>query len=83
MPTLDGDAGHPAGAGRYVLRPDVPRQGPGRRPKRDGTSGDLLVTVEVGVPQRVDGSAKESLEAYRDATAGDDPRADLFLEAGR
>jgi len=51
--------------------------------KRDGSSGDLLVTVEVSVPQRINGSAKESLEAYRDATAGDDPRADLFPEAGR
>jgi molecular chaperone DnaJ len=46
-------------------------------------AGDLLVTVTVAVPQRIDGIARESLEAYRDATAGETPRADLFLEAGR
>ena len=44
---------------------------------KDGTSGDQLVTVEVAVPQKVDGAAKKALEAYRDATAGDDPRVGL------
>ena len=52
-------------------------------PKRDGSAGDLLVTVQVAVPQRVNGSAKQGPGGYRDATAGDDPRADLFLEAAR
>ena len=33
--------------------------------RKDGT-GDLLVTVEVAVPQRVDGDAQEALEAYRE-----------------
>ncbi len=46
-----------------------------------GAKGDLLVTVEVAVPQKVDGSAKKSLEAYREATAGDDPRSDLMTSA--
>ena len=45
--------------------------------RKDGTAGDLLVTVQVAVPQQVNGAAREALEAYRDATAGEDPRADL------
>jgi molecular chaperone DnaJ len=51
--------------------------------KRDGSAGDLLVTVEVAVPLRLTAEARQAVEAYRDATAADDPRADLFLEAGR
>jgi molecular chaperone DnaJ len=45
--------------------------------RRDGTKGDLLVTVEVSVPQKVTGKAKEALEAYRAATAAENPRAHL------
>jgi hypothetical protein len=33
------------------------------------------------VPQRVDGQAKEALETFRDATSGDDIRADLMKSA--
>ena len=46
-------------------------------PRRDGTKGDQLVTVEVAVPHKVSGKAKEALEAYRTATASDNPRAHL------
>ncbi len=49
--------------------------------RKDGTKGDLLVTIEVQVPQRLDGKAKEALEAFADATAGDDVRADLLRRA--
>lgn len=45
--------------------------------RRDGTKGDLLVTVEVAVPHKVTGKAKEALEAYRAATAAENPRAHL------
>ena len=41
-------------------------------------TGDLLVTVQVAVPQRIDGAARESLEAYAAHTGDDDPRADLM-----
>ena len=34
-----------------------------------------LVTVEVQVPTDLDDAAREALSAYRDATAGHDPRA--------
>jgi molecular chaperone DnaJ len=49
--------------------------------RKDGTRGDLLVTVEVVVPKDVTGKAREALEAYRKATVGEDPRADLFQAA--
>ncbi len=49
--------------------------------RKDGTKGDLLVTIEVQVPQRVDGKAKEALEEFADATAGEDVRADLLARA--
>ncbi len=49
--------------------------------RKDGTRGDLLVTVEVAVPQELSEKAKEALEAYREATADEDPRAELFQAA--
>lgn len=44
-------------------------------------AGDLLVTVTVVVPQKLDGAAKEAVEAFAAATAGEDPRADLLAKA--
>ncbi|MFF4079975.1 molecular chaperone DnaJ [Streptomyces sp. NPDC087218] len=49
--------------------------------RKDGTRGDLLVTVEVAVPKDLGDEAREALEAYRKATAGHDPRAALFQAA--
>ncbi|MEU1623832.1 molecular chaperone DnaJ [Streptomyces sp. NPDC020096] len=49
--------------------------------RKDGTRGDLLVTVEVAVPASVDGKALDALESYREATADEDPRAELFKAA--
>ncbi|MFI8517648.1 molecular chaperone DnaJ [Streptomyces sp. NPDC085481] len=49
--------------------------------RKDGTRGDLLVTVEVAVPKELDDKAREALETYREATAGPDPRAELFQAA--
>ena len=49
----------------------------------DGTKGDLLVTVEVLVPQKLDDKARAALEEFRDATAGDDPRAELHRTGQR
>ncbi|WP_340559890.1 molecular chaperone DnaJ [Streptomyces sp. GSL17-111] len=49
--------------------------------RKDGTRGDLLVTVEVTVPKELGKKAKEALESFRDATAGEDPRAALFKAA--
>ncbi|MDX6345951.1 MAG: molecular chaperone DnaJ [Streptomyces sp.] len=49
--------------------------------RKDGTRGDLLVTVEVAVPPASEGKALDALEAYRNATADFDPRAELFKAA--
>jgi molecular chaperone DnaJ len=48
---------------------------------RHGQTGDLLVTLQVAVPTKLDREAKKALEAYAKATAGDDPRAELFARA--
>ena len=79
VPTLDGSsvklkvpAGTPSGR---VLR----ARGKGiTTPK--GT-GDLLVTLQVAVPQKLDKAAKAAVEAFAEATEGADPRADLFAKA--
>jgi molecular chaperone DnaJ len=44
--------------------------------RRDGTRGDLLVTVEVAVPQKMSDEAKSALDAYS-AAQPEDPRAHL------
>ncbi|MER5969668.1 molecular chaperone DnaJ [Streptomyces sp. NPDC002055] len=49
--------------------------------RKDGTRGDLLVTVEVSVPKDLGDEAREALEAFAEATAGEDPRAELFQAA--
>ncbi|WP_399886844.1 molecular chaperone DnaJ [Streptomyces sp. BBFR51] len=49
--------------------------------RKDGSRGDLLVTVEVSVPKDLTGKARDALEAYREATADEDPRAELFQAA--
>ncbi|MFH8367790.1 molecular chaperone DnaJ [Streptomyces sp. NPDC018031] len=49
--------------------------------RKDGTHGDLLVTIEIAVPRDLSDQAREALESYREATAGEDPRAELFQAA--
>ncbi|MFE0628863.1 molecular chaperone DnaJ [Streptomyces sp. NPDC058864] len=49
--------------------------------RKDGTRGDLLVSIEVAVPAATEGKALDALEAYREATADTDPRAELFKAA--
>jgi molecular chaperone DnaJ len=79
VPTLDGGsvavkvpAGTPSGRTLRVK---------GKGIKTSAGTGDLLVTVQLAVPQRVSGKAKEALEALREATRGEDPRADLRRQA--
>jgi molecular chaperone DnaJ len=80
VPTLDGSAVSvkiPAGtANGRVLR--VRGRGVTRR---DGTRGDLLVTVEVTVPTKLNDAAKQALEAYAEAQP-DNPRAHLEAAGG-
>ncbi|QKT13187.1 molecular chaperone DnaJ [Rhodococcus sp. W8901] len=75
VPTLDGRVGVkvPAGtADGRILR--VRGRGV---PKRGGGAGDLLVTVKVTVPQKLDDPATEALQTYLEAekASGFDPRA--------
>jgi molecular chaperone DnaJ len=49
--------------------------------KSDGTNGDLLVTVQVEIPKQMNGKARDALQAFRDATAGEDPREALLQRA--
>jgi molecular chaperone DnaJ len=78
-PTLDGGtvrlripAGTPSGRTLRVK---------GRGITTASGTGDLLVTVQVVVPQRLSAAAKEAVQAFGIATSGDDPRADLMARA--
>jgi molecular chaperone DnaJ len=81
VPTLDGGtvrlkvpAGTPSGR---TLRAK------GRGVTTSKGTGDLLVTVQVAVPQRLDGAARAAVEQFIAATSGEDPRADLLARARR
>jgi molecular chaperone DnaJ len=81
VPTTDGStvrvrvpAGTPSGRTLRVKGRGVAGQN-GKQP------GDLLVTVQVAVPQRVDGEARAAVDAFAAATAGENPRADLLARA--
>ena len=63
--TRDAQWTHPAGTRQGVR-------------KRDGTKGDLLVTVEVLVPQALNDQAREALNSYAEAVGTVNPRAKLF-----
>jgi molecular chaperone DnaJ len=54
----------------------------GRGVKKGVNAGDLMVSIEVQVPQRVDGSAKKALEDFATATKSEDVRSD-FLQRSR
>lgn len=79
VPTLDGDEvtvriapGTPSGRTLRVK---------GRGVKKGSTVGDLMITLEVKVPQRVDGAAKKAVEAFADATKDFNPREELLKKA--
>jgi molecular chaperone DnaJ len=46
-------------------------------------TGDLLVTIQVAVPQRLDADARAAVEAFGKATSGENPRADLLARVQR
>jgi molecular chaperone DnaJ len=86
VPTLTGapvtlrvPPGTPSGRTFRVRGKGVQRSGG----KHAGHPGDLLVTVEVQVPERLDDRAREAVEAFRAATGGADPRAHLFTGGAR
>jgi molecular chaperone DnaJ len=75
VPTLDGTvrvkipAGTPSGRTLRVK---------GRGVATGKATGDLRVTVQVAVPQKLTEDARQAVEAYATATKGEDPRADLM-----
>jgi molecular chaperone DnaJ len=85
VPTLGGapvtlkiPAGTPNGRSFRVRGRGVPHtSGPAK-----GSTGDLLVTVEVQVPAVLNAKARDAVQAYREATGDADLRANLF-DAGR
>ncbi|UJW34035.1 molecular chaperone DnaJ [Saccharothrix sp. AJ9571] len=75
VPTLDGKVSvkvPPGTSSGRVLRV----RGKGIT-KRDGTQGDLLVTLQVAVPARLDDQARAALESYAEASAQHDPRPEI------
>ncbi|UCN14432.1 MULTISPECIES: DnaJ C-terminal domain-containing protein [Cellulomonas] len=81
VPTLDGS----------TVRVKVPAGTPSGRTLRvkgkgvttSSGTGDLLVTVQVVVPQKLSAAAKEAVQAFGIATSGEDVRADLMAQARR
>ena len=53
----------------------------GRGIVKGSATGDLLVTIQVQVPQRVDEKAAEALKQFAEATAGEDVRSDFTKKA--
>ena len=53
----------------------------GRGITKGSATGDLLVTVEVQVPQRVDGKALDALKIFAQETSHEDVRADFAIKA--
>jgi molecular chaperone DnaJ len=49
--------------------------------RKDGTTGSMIVTVDVTVPQKLNSKARSAIEDLREATAGADPREDLLERA--
>ena len=47
-------------------------------PKSDGTRGDLLVTIQVQVPEQLSEPAKKALQDYSEAVGTTNPRGALF-----
>lgn len=81
VPTLDGKVSlkvKPGTTSGRTLR--VRGKGIG---KKSGGHGDLLVTLEVAVPSKLDSKATEALQAYAEATSGHDPRSELDELLGR
>lgn len=79
VPTLSGDdvtvriaPGTPTGRTLRVK---------GRGVVKGSVTGDLLVTVEVQVPHRVDGKALEALQKFAEETANQDVRSDFINKA--
>ena len=81
MPTLDGDEV------TVRLAPGTPNgrtlRVKGRGIKKGSVTGDLLATIEVQVPQKIEGDASEALKKFADATASHDVRMEFRAKASQ
>ena len=79
VPTLSGEAV------KVRLAPGTPNgkvlRVKGRGITHNHATGDLLITIVIQVPQRLDAKAKKALEDFATATAEEDPRIDLIQKA--
>lgn len=79
VPTLDGDEV------TVRLAPGTPNgrtlRVKGRGIKKGHATGDLMISVEVQVPQRLEAKAKKALEDFADATSEYNPREELAQRA--
>jgi molecular chaperone DnaJ len=80
VPTLDGPVTLRIPAGTSSGKTFRVR---GRGVQKRSGPGNLLATVNVAVPQRLDDAAAKALADYAEATKAFDPRADLLGNAGR
>ena len=55
----------------------------GRGIKKGSTTGDLLATIEVQVPQKIEDEASEALKKFAEATAGHDVRLEFRAKAAQ
>ena len=81
VPTLDGDEV------TVRLAPGTPNgrtlRVKGRGIKKGSTTGDLLATIEVQVPQKIEIEASEALKKFADATSTHDVRMEFRAKASQ
>jgi molecular chaperone DnaJ len=81
VPTLDGDEV------TVRLAPGTPNgrtlRVKGRGIKKGSITGDLLATIEVQVPQKIEDEASEALKKFADATASHDVRMEFRAKASQ
>lgn len=81
VPTLDGEEV------TVRLAPGTPNgrtlRVKGRGIKKGSITGDLLATIEVQVPQKIEGEASEALKKFADATSSHDVRLEFRAKASQ
>ena len=81
VPTLDGEEV------TVRLAPGTPNgrtlRVKGRGIKKGSVTGDLLATIEVQVPQKIEGEASEALKKFADVTANHDVRIEFRAKASQ
>ena len=81
VPTLDGDEV------TVRLAPGTPNgrtlRVKGRGIKKGSVTGDLLATIDVQVPQKIEGEASEALQKFAEATSSHDVRLEFRAKASQ